>query len=173
MTAALSFPFIWTEDTTNLYSKRGGETMINNLSKSQKMGHSLMVNFVVWAYAFLAIMVGATNIYNAIGNRYAYMPLITIVSVLMIAAAAFTIKVRFEIKEFRPEAPGRIFVTYLILGVLFLAITGLQYISGERLMGSGYSTAFVFFCSGLGFYRFYSEVVYPVINRNASEPGVI
>ncbi len=140
--------------------------MNKNLAKSQKMGHGIMVNFVMWAFAALAILTGAANIQYGRENGMSYLPLMLIVNVLMIAGAIYVIKVRFDLAALKPEAPGRALIGFIVLGVLALGNTWIEYITGEDMVGNSISTAFVFICTGIGIYRYYNEIVFPAMKQN-------
>ena len=131
--------------------------MSNAQPKFHEWFHKFMIYFALWAFPLIGVIEGIRYILFASENSVSCKGIVIILSVLLILASLFCIKVRFDLAAFRRIAIKEILWVCLAAGALVFLINFLLEQSGDiDDMRKGWSGLIVAVW-GFALYRYYKE----------------
>ncbi len=122
--------------------------------------HKALIFFFLWAYALVAVIQGFLDIQfvNENGVHPAW-PVIALAVGLMLVGA-FTVKTRFDLAAFRPQAPKELLGVCLAAAVILAAIDLLLDSFGADSLGRRIVPAGIVALWGITLYRYYHDRPY-------------
>lgn len=124
-------------------------------TKLDKFFHNFLIYFALWAYALIAILYGARDIYRAIENDVNYLVPTAILSSLLILLGLFAIKVRFDLAAFRARGPKELVAICFAVVIIMLLYELMLYIYDDYIDSDRIFAAFIFVCFGISTMRYY------------------
>lgn len=129
--------------------------MANEQTKTDKFLHNFLIYFGLWAYALLAILYGARDIYLAIEDEYSYLVPTAILSSLLILLGLFVIKVRFDFAAMRAKAPKELVGVCFAAAVIMLLYELMLHLYDDYIDPDRMYAAVIFAIIGIAFMRYY------------------
>ena len=131
--------------------------MSNTQPKLHEWFHKFVIYFALWAFPLIGVIEGIRYVLFASENNASCKDVVIILSVLLILASLFCIKVRFDLAAFRRIAIKEILWVCLAAGALVFLINFLLEQSGDiDDMRKGWSGLIVAVW-GFALYRYYKE----------------
>ena len=131
--------------------------MSNTQPKFHEGFHKFLIYFALWAFPLIGVIEGILYILFASENNASCKAVVIILSVLLILASLFCIKVRFDLAAFRRIAIKEILWVCLAAGALVFLINFMLEQSGDiDDMRKGWSGLIVAVW-GFALYRYYKE----------------
>jgi len=116
--------------------------------------HNFMIYFALWAFAAFAAAYGVRGISDSIQNGMRHTALFVIAWGLLVADAAYLVKVRFDMAGFRQNAPRELLIAGLAGAGILLLIQGLIHISAEDVYAKDVESALIIAIWTIGVYRY-------------------
>lgn len=125
-----------------------------------KWFHSALIHFFLWAFALAAVIQGFLDIHFVNENSVDPAWPIIVLAVGLMLAGAFTVKVRFDLAAFRPQAPKELLFVCLAAAAILAAIDLLLDSFGDDSLGRRIVPAGIVALWGIALYRYYHDRPY-------------
>ena len=122
--------------------------------------HKFLINFALWAYALIAVISGIREIIFANENGVQSAFIIYILAGILIAIGLFTIKVRYDLAAFRPQAPKELLWICLAAAADLLLIYWWLDSTGASEDKKRLFYAVILVCWGISLSRYYLQRPY-------------
>ncbi len=131
--------------------------MSESQPKLHEWFHKFMIYFALWAFPLVGVIEGVRYIHFSVENDAECKVIVIILSVLLILASLFCIKIRSDLAAFRRIAVKELLWVCLAAGALVLLINFALYEDGAiGDMSKGWSGLIVAVW-GFALYRYYKE----------------
>ena len=122
--------------------------------------HNFLIYFALWAYGLVAVIQGFLDIHFVSENGvHPGWPIIAL-AVLLMLAGVFTIKVRYDLAAFRPQAPKELLIVCLAAAAILAIIDLLLDSFGDDTLGRRLYSAAIIAIWGFVLYRYYNQRPY-------------
>lgn len=122
--------------------------------------HKFLINFALWAYGLIAVIQGIREIHfvdeNAVQPGW---PIIAL-AILLMLVGVFTIKTRYDLAAFRPQAPKELLIVCLAAAAIVALIALLMDQFGADDPGHRLYFAGILAIWGFVLYRYYHDRPY-------------
>ena len=134
--------------------------MSDQQPKFHEWFHKFLINFAMWAFALIGVAYGIRYIVFTRENCSPSEILPIVFAVLLILLSLFTVKVRFDLAAFRPQAPKELLFTCLAAAAAVFLVNLSLYLPGAiESMGRAVDAG-IFAIWGFVLYRYYSQRPY-------------
>ena len=128
--------------------------------KFSKFFHNFLIYFALWAYALVAVISGIREIIFGNENNVEGAILIYILGGILIAIGLFTIKVRFDLAAFCPNAPAELMWICLAAAADILLLYLWYDYTGADDNRKRLFYVVILVCWGISFSRYYKQRPY-------------
>lgn len=122
--------------------------------------HQFIVNFILWAYAAIAVIAGIREIVSANENGASNYAGVIVFAVLLMLVGVFAVVVRFDLAAFRGRAPVELLILSFAAAVALFGLHLMLDIDGGDEGMKRVITAVIVMLWGISLYRYYKQRPY-------------